>query len=61
LADLVAFAVSRRLGPASIARSTLPGASGNVEFFLHLRPAAEPSAMSALATERKEAVHAPVR
>lgn len=61
LADLIDFAVLRRLGPASIARSALPGASGNVEFFVHLRPAAEPSAMSALQTERKEAVHAPVR
>ncbi len=61
LADLVAFAVSRRLGPARIARSVLPGASGNVEFFLHLRPAAEPSATSALAAERHEAVHAPDR
>jgi 23S rRNA (cytidine1920-2'-O)/16S rRNA (cytidine1409-2'-O)-methyltransferase len=61
LADLVEFAVSRRLGPTSIARSALPGASGNVEFFLHLRPDAEPSAMSALQAERQEAVHAAVR
>jgi 23S rRNA (cytidine1920-2'-O)/16S rRNA (cytidine1409-2'-O)-methyltransferase len=61
LAELVEFAVSRRLGPASLARSALPGASGNVEFFLHLRPDAEPSAMSALHAERQEAVHAPVR
>jgi 23S rRNA (cytidine1920-2'-O)/16S rRNA (cytidine1409-2'-O)-methyltransferase len=61
LTDLVAFAVSRRLGPAGIARSALPGASGNVEFFLHLRPAAEPAAKSALDAERQEAVHAPVR
>jgi len=58
LADLVDFAVERRLGPAGIARSSLPGASGNVEFFLHLRPAAEPSARPALESERREAVHA---
>ncbi len=61
LEDLVAFTVSRRLGPVSLARSALPGASGNVEFFLHLRPDAEPSAISALADERREAVHAPDR
>jgi len=61
LAELVEFAVSRRLGPARLARSALPGASGNVEFFLHLRPDAEPAAMSALHAERQEAVHAPVR
>jgi 23S rRNA (cytidine1920-2'-O)/16S rRNA (cytidine1409-2'-O)-methyltransferase len=58
LADLVDFAVERRLGPAGIARSSLPGASGNIEFFLHLRPAAEPSAKPALDNERREAVHA---
>ena len=61
LADLVEFAVARRLGPTRIARSALPGASGNVEIFIHLRPAAEPSAKPALETERREAVHAPVR
>ncbi len=61
LADLIDFAVVKRLGPAGIARSALPGASGNIEFFLHLRPAAEPSAMPALEIERHEAVHAPLR
>ena len=61
LAELIAFAALHRLGPAGIARSALPGASGNIEFFLHLRPAAEPSAMPALEIERHEAVHAPLR
>ena len=61
LKDLVAFSRERGLGPAGIARSVLPGASGNVEFFLHLRPAAEPSAEPALDLERHEAVHDPAR
>jgi 23S rRNA (cytidine1920-2'-O)/16S rRNA (cytidine1409-2'-O)-methyltransferase len=59
LRDLVAFARERRLGPVGIARSALPGASGNVEFFLHLRPAEAPAAEHALDAERHEAVHAP--
>ena len=59
LTELVAFARERRLGPSGICRSALPGASGNVEFFLHLRPAAVPAADHALDRERREAVHAP--
>jgi len=59
LRGLVAFARENRLGPKGIARSALSGASGNVEFFLHLRPAAEPAAEHALDAEREEAIHAP--
>lgn len=59
LQGLVAFACERRLGPSGIARSALPGASGNIEFFLHFRPAAEPAAQHVLDVERHEAVHAP--
>ncbi len=61
LAGLVTFTRERGLGPSGIARSVLPGARGNVEFFLHLRPAAEPAADRALDAERHEAVHAPIR
>jgi 23S rRNA (cytidine1920-2'-O)/16S rRNA (cytidine1409-2'-O)-methyltransferase len=59
LQDLVAFTRERDLGPQHLCRSALPGASGNVEFFLHLRPAAEPAADGALDVERRKAVHAP--
>jgi 23S rRNA (cytidine1920-2'-O)/16S rRNA (cytidine1409-2'-O)-methyltransferase len=59
LAELVAFATERGLGPAAIARSALTGAEGNVEFFLHLRPGAPPADAAALAALRHEAVHAP--
>lgn len=59
LQGVVAFSREHRLGPQGIARSALPGASGNVEFFLHLRPAAEPAAEHALNAERYEAIHAP--
>jgi 23S rRNA (cytidine1920-2'-O)/16S rRNA (cytidine1409-2'-O)-methyltransferase len=59
LTELVAFAREKRLGPMGIARSALSGASGNVEFFLHLRPAAVPAADHALDQERREAVHDP--
>lgn len=58
LTGLVAFAREHRLGPSGLARSALPGASGNVEFFLHLRPSAEAVADHALDAERHEAVHA---
>jgi 23S rRNA (cytidine1920-2'-O)/16S rRNA (cytidine1409-2'-O)-methyltransferase len=61
LKGLVTFAHEHGLGPAAIARSVLPGAFGNVEFFLHLRPATEPAADDALDAERHEAVHAPSR
>jgi len=59
LLGLVAFARAHDLGPQGLCRSALPGASGNVEFFLHLRPAAEPAADEALDAERRKAVHAP--
>jgi 23S rRNA (cytidine1920-2'-O)/16S rRNA (cytidine1409-2'-O)-methyltransferase len=59
LKELVGFAREHRLGPSGIARSALPGASGNVEFFLHLRPSAEPAAEESLDAERHEAIHAP--
>jgi 23S rRNA (cytidine1920-2'-O)/16S rRNA (cytidine1409-2'-O)-methyltransferase len=58
LEGLVTFTRERALGPASIARSALPGASGNVEFFLHLRPGADPAAGDVLDTLRHEAVRA---
>ena len=58
LEGLVTFAREHDLGPQGLCRSALPGASGNVEFFLHLRPAAAPAADDALAVERREAVHA---
>jgi 23S rRNA (cytidine1920-2'-O)/16S rRNA (cytidine1409-2'-O)-methyltransferase len=59
LKGLVTFAREHGLGPTGISRSALPGAEGNVEFFLHLRPANEPAAEHALDAERHEAVHAP--
>lgn len=59
LQELVGFARELSLGPAGIARSALPGASGNVEFFLHLRPGAAPAAQASLDAERHEAIHAP--
>jgi 23S rRNA (cytidine1920-2'-O)/16S rRNA (cytidine1409-2'-O)-methyltransferase len=61
LEGLVAFAVDRGMGPTAIARSAISGASGNVEFFVHLRPAAEPAAIELLSALRREAVHAPAR
>jgi 23S rRNA (cytidine1920-2'-O)/16S rRNA (cytidine1409-2'-O)-methyltransferase len=61
LEGLVAFTRERGLGPTSIARSAITGASGNVEFFMHLRPAAEPAARDVLTALRQEAVRAPAR
>jgi len=61
LEGLVAFTREHGLGPSGIARSVLRGASGNVEFFIHLRPSAAPAADQALDAERREAVHAPAR
>lgn len=61
LAGIVEFARGRGLGPSGIARSVLPGAKGNVEFFVHLRPGAEAAGDEALASYRHEAVHAPLR
>jgi 23S rRNA (cytidine1920-2'-O)/16S rRNA (cytidine1409-2'-O)-methyltransferase len=58
LEGLVTFASSRGLGPTGIARSAITGTSGNVEFFVHLRPAAEPAAEDVLSALRHEAVHA---
>ncbi len=61
LLGLLAFSKEHRLGPAGVARSALPGAEGNVEFFLHLRPERPPAADQALEAERREAVHGPIR
>ena len=60
LGGLIAFARERGLGPLDVARSALPGASGNVEFFLHLCPSSEPAAQPTLDALRHEAVHAPL-
>ena len=60
LEGLVTFTRDADLGPAAIARSALPGAEGNIEFFLHLRPHAEPAPEGLLAAGRHEAVHAPL-
>ena len=61
LAGMTAFALGRGLGPVGIARSPLPGAKGNVEFFLHLRPDGAPTDPATLAALRHEAVDAPPR
>jgi 23S rRNA (cytidine1920-2'-O)/16S rRNA (cytidine1409-2'-O)-methyltransferase len=61
LEGVVAFTREHGFGPTCIARSVLTGASGNVEFFLHLRPAAEAAAGHVLSTLRYEAIHAPAR
>jgi 23S rRNA (cytidine1920-2'-O)/16S rRNA (cytidine1409-2'-O)-methyltransferase len=60
LAGFVAFASAHQLGASGIARSALPGAQGNVEFFLHLRPASPAAPDAILAAQRHEAVHAPI-
>jgi 23S rRNA (cytidine1920-2'-O)/16S rRNA (cytidine1409-2'-O)-methyltransferase len=59
LAGLVTFTREHGLGPVGITRSALPGAEGNVEFFLHLRPSSAPAPGPALDALRHEAVHAP--
>jgi 23S rRNA (cytidine1920-2'-O)/16S rRNA (cytidine1409-2'-O)-methyltransferase len=59
LEGLVAFAAEHDLGPTGIVRSALPGAEGNVEFFLHLRPGQGASPESSLAEQRRQAVHGP--
>ncbi len=59
LEGLLAFAREKGLGPVDLARAAITGASGNVEFFLHLRPSADPATDQALATLRHEAVHGP--
>ena len=58
LDGLIGFARERGLGPRNVVRSALPGASGNVEFFLHLCPSSEPAAAPTLDALRHEAVHA---
>ena len=57
LEGLVAFAADHDLGPAALARSTLPGAEGNIEFFLHLRPGRAAASEAVLAGQRHQAVH----
>jgi 23S rRNA (cytidine1920-2'-O)/16S rRNA (cytidine1409-2'-O)-methyltransferase len=61
LTEVTAFAAGAGLGPASIARSAVPGAEGNIEFFLHLRPGRPPAAEELLAALRREAVDAALR
>ena len=56
LDGLTAFSVEHGLGPAGIVRSALPGAEGNVEFFLHLRPGAPPAPGVSIAAARRKAV-----
>ena len=58
LAGLVAFAIEHGLGPSGIVRSALPGAEGNVEFFLHLKPGAPPVPETELESARRKAVDA---
>ena len=60
LEGLITFAREHGQNPVGIARSALPGASGNIEFFLHLRPSSAPVAATALDALRHEAVHAPL-
>lgn len=57
LASLLALARERGWGPSGISRSALPGSSGNVEFFLHLRPGTPGRDAAALDAARREAVH----
>jgi 23S rRNA (cytidine1920-2'-O)/16S rRNA (cytidine1409-2'-O)-methyltransferase len=59
LGEMLAFATEHALGATALARSAVAGATGNVEFFLHLRPGAAPAPEAALAAMRHEAVHAP--
>lgn len=53
------FAASAHLGPRAIARSELAGATGNIEFFVHLRPGAPPAPPPVLASMREEAIRGP--
>jgi 23S rRNA (cytidine1920-2'-O)/16S rRNA (cytidine1409-2'-O)-methyltransferase len=55
LEGLLAFARLHALGPSGVLRSPLPGVSGNVEFFLHLRPGETGAADSALQSACREA------
>ena len=57
LEGIVAFARDERLAPRAVLRSPLPGAEGNVEFFLHLAPGSAPAPEAALARACREAVH----
>jgi 23S rRNA (cytidine1920-2'-O)/16S rRNA (cytidine1409-2'-O)-methyltransferase len=56
LSGIVAFARDAGLGPRGVARSPLPGATGNVEFFLHLRPGAPAASEADLARACEDAV-----
>jgi len=58
LVTLVAFTREAGLGPRAIARSAVPGATGNVEFFLHLRPGSPAATAGVLDVERRAAVDA---
>ena len=56
LVSLVGFAREDGLGPRAIARSAVAGATGNVEFFLHLRPGSPAAAAASLDADRRTAV-----
>ncbi|HEX4825463.1 MAG TPA: TlyA family RNA methyltransferase [Candidatus Polarisedimenticolaceae bacterium] len=56
LVSLTGFAREHGLGPRAIARSAVRGATGNVEFFLHLRPGGGPAAAELLDADRRAAV-----
>jgi len=60
LARIVDHASARGMSPQRIVRSPLPGATGNVEFFLWLRPG-QPEGGAALESDRSEAVHGAAR
>lgn len=57
LSQLLAWSGDAGLGPQGVARSELPGAEGNVEFFLWLRPGTPAKEPAALQAQRDEAVH----
>jgi len=59
LLAFVTFAEERGFGTRALARSALPGATGNVEFFAHLKPGAAPLSPAALDAARREAIDAP--
>jgi 23S rRNA (cytidine1920-2'-O)/16S rRNA (cytidine1409-2'-O)-methyltransferase len=56
LSGIAAFAREAGLGPVAVARSPLPGATGNVEYFLHLRPGDPGADEAALARACEAAV-----
>lgn len=57
LRHLVDWSAGSGLGPQGLSRSELPGAEGNVEFFVWLRPGTPARERSLLDAQRHEAVH----